>query len=67
MIEGPAGIGKTSLLAAAAESADDLKVLRARAWKLERDFPFGVIRQPFEPVLFAADDEERNRLSDWLL
>lgn len=62
VVEGPAGIGKSRLLAAAATSAEDLQVLRARASELERDFPFGVVRQLFEPVLFAADSEERQRL-----
>jgi DNA-binding CsgD family transcriptional regulator len=62
VVEGPAGIGKSRLLATAANSADDLEVLRARASELERDFPFGVVRQLFEPVLFAATEEERERL-----
>ncbi|MGW3134906.1 helix-turn-helix transcriptional regulator [Streptomyces sp. NPDC001139] len=53
LIEGPAGIGKTRLLAqartAAAESG--LDVVRARASELERGFAFGVVRQLFEPLL----------------
>ena len=47
VVEGPAGIGKTRLLAAAGEGAEGLEVLRARASELERDFPFGVVRQLF--------------------
>jgi DNA-binding CsgD family transcriptional regulator len=62
LVEGPPGIGKSRLLAAAASSADDLEVLRARASELERDFPFGVVRQLFEPVLFGATEEEREQL-----
>jgi hypothetical protein len=62
IVEGPAGIGKTRLLDAAAEAAEDLEVLRARASELERDFPFGVVRQLFEPVFFAATEERRSRL-----
>jgi DNA-binding CsgD family transcriptional regulator/tetratricopeptide (TPR) repeat protein len=62
VVEGPAGIGKTRLLAAAGEGAEGLEVLRARASELERDFPFGVVRQLFEPVLFAAGEEQRSRL-----
>jgi DNA-binding NarL/FixJ family response regulator len=62
LVEGPAGIGKSRLLDAAASSAADLEVLRARASELERDFPFGVVRQLFEPVLFAAEREQRERL-----
>jgi DNA-binding CsgD family transcriptional regulator len=62
VVEGPAGIGKTRLLAAAGEGAEDLEVLRARASELERDFPFSVVRQLFEPVFFAAGEERRRRL-----
>ena len=36
-------------------------MLRARASELERDFPFGVVRQLFEPVFFAAGEERRSR------
>ena len=52
VIDGPAGIGKSRLLAesrAAAELAG-LQVLHARASELERDFAFGVVRQLFEGV-----------------
>jgi DNA-binding CsgD family transcriptional regulator len=62
IVEGPPGIGKSRLLAAAATVASDLRVLWARASELEHDFPFGVVRQLFEPVLFAAVGEERERL-----
>jgi DNA-binding CsgD family transcriptional regulator len=62
VLDGPAGIGKSRLLAAAAASAHDLRVLRARASELEHDYPFGVVRQLFERVLFAADASERERL-----
>jgi DNA-binding CsgD family transcriptional regulator/predicted negative regulator of RcsB-dependent stress response len=63
VVEGPPGIGKSRLLAAVAASADDLEVVRARASELERDFPWAVVRQLFEPVLFAAADaDERERL-----
>jgi len=53
VVEGPAGIGKTALLAAARTAAADegMRVLRARANELERDFVFGVVRQLFEPPL----------------
>jgi len=62
IVEGPAGIGQTRLLTAAGASAEGLEVLRARASELERDFPFGVVRQLFEPVFFAAGEERRSRL-----
>ncbi|MBC3192830.1 AAA family ATPase [Pseudonocardia sp. C8] len=53
LLEGPAGIGKTGLLAAARRGAADagLRVLAAHGGALERTFPFGVVRQLFEPVL----------------
>ena len=53
LVEGPAGIGKTRLLAElrAAAEEDDVRVLAARGSELEREFPFGVVRQLFEPPL----------------
>jgi DNA-binding NarL/FixJ family response regulator len=62
LIEGPAGIGKTSLLAEARRLAesDGVRVLSARGSQLERGFPFGVVRQLFEPIL-AADADARER------
>jgi DNA-binding NarL/FixJ family response regulator len=65
-IEGPAGIGKSSLVAAAAAaaSAQGIRVLAARGSELERDIPFGVARQWFEPVLGAAGTEQRELLFD---
>jgi DNA-binding CsgD family transcriptional regulator/tetratricopeptide (TPR) repeat protein len=52
-IEGEAGAGKTSLLAAASDLAADkgMLLLRARGGEYERDFPYGVVRQLFEPIL----------------
>ena len=52
-IEGEAGAGKTSLLDAAGRLAAEggMRVLRARAGEYERDFPYGVVRQLFEPPL----------------
>ncbi|MGZ8632487.1 MAG: AAA family ATPase, partial [Solirubrobacteraceae bacterium] len=49
VIEGPAGIGKSAVLAAARRSAQDgaTRFLRARGAELERDFAFGVVRQLF--------------------
>ena len=64
-VEGPGGIGKTRLLAAARGAAREagMRTLQARASELERSFTFGVVRQLFEPALFAAADAERDR---WL-
>jgi predicted ATPase len=64
VIEGPAGIGKTALLAAARTVAADggMRVLRSRGTELERDFAFGVVRQLFEPPLAEASELERTDL-----
>ena len=53
LVEGPAGIGKTAILrlAHALAPAAGAGTLEASAGELERDFPFGVVRQLFEPVL----------------
>src|SRR3954465_9388575 len=62
LIEGPAGIGKTRLLAEARAQGAPLgmAVLSARGSELEREFPFGVARQLFEGAL--ADPARRERL-----
>lgn len=64
VVEGPAGIGKTELLAAARRSAADqgMRVLRSRGTELEREFAFGVARQLFEPPLAEASEFERANL-----
>ncbi len=66
VIEGVAGIGKTRLLAAAGELAEGrgLRPLMASGSELERDFPFGVVRQLLEPVLAGMDEPERSRAFD---
>ncbi|WP_026910730.1 ATP-binding protein [Patulibacter minatonensis] len=62
-VEGPAGRGKSALLRAVRDGVDDsVRCLTAVGGELERDFPFGVVRQLLEPVLHAADDDERARL-----
>src|SRR4051794_33214418 len=65
IVEGPAGIGKTSLLAAAAERAatHGTRVLGARAAPLEQAYGFGVVRQLFEPVRAACGGAEWERLT----
>ena len=63
VFEGPAGIGKSSLLAAArTAAAAELRVLSARGGELERELPFGIVRQLLEPVVVACDAEEREAL-----
>jgi len=61
LVRGPAGIGKSRLLAAGAARAAQAGalVLRARAAELERDFSFALARQLFEPVVVAAGPSER--------
>jgi predicted ATPase len=53
VFEGPAGIGKSSLLQAARHRADavGMEVLSARGGELERRFGFGVARQLFEAAV----------------
>lgn len=61
LLEGPAGIGKSSLVAAARELAGDMggETLVARGGELERDFAYGVVRQLFEPRLMGASADDR--------
>ena len=64
IVEGAAGIGKTRLLAAAAERARaaGFRVLGARGGEFESAFPFGVVRQLFEAPLVALETAERERV-----
>ena len=57
LIEGPPGIGKSRLMAEFRRRAlaDGALVLNARAGELEREFPFGVVRQLFEAVVAGSD------------
>ncbi|MFA4929524.1 MAG: AAA family ATPase [Patulibacter sp.] len=63
LLEGPAGIGKTSLVEAVGPIAAEHEalVLGARASELDRGFAFGVVLQLLEPVLDALDDAGRER------
>jgi DNA-binding CsgD family transcriptional regulator len=56
-VEGPAGIGKTTLLGAVTALARErgMAVLRGRGNPLEQDFSFGIARQAFAPVQASAD------------
>jgi DNA-binding CsgD family transcriptional regulator len=56
LVEGPPGIGKTALLAAAMRRAAGVGVraLRSVGGELEQDLPFAIVRQLFEPTLRAA-------------
>lgn len=64
VIEGEAGVGKTTLLDVAAVAAHEhgMRVLRARGAVLERDFAFGIARQLFEATLVSATAAERRSL-----
>ena len=60
VVEGPAGIGKSSLLAAAGRIAagDGATVLRARCSWLEQHAAWGMARQLFEPLRTRAEWDE---------
>jgi DNA-binding CsgD family transcriptional regulator len=62
LVRGPAGIGKSELLAAAGSRArpPGFRMLAARGGEFERSFGFGIARQLFAPLL--EDPAERNAL-----
>jgi DNA-binding CsgD family transcriptional regulator/tetratricopeptide (TPR) repeat protein len=64
IVQGIAGIGKSSLLRAVYEHAaeHEMQTLTARASELERDFGFGVVRQLLEARVVRAVDSERAEL-----
>ena len=60
LVEGPGGIGKTTLLRAACTGCNGpgWQVLAARGLALEGGFPYGIVRQLIEPVRAAAGPGE---------
>src|SRR5262249_38498611 len=64
LIDGAAGLGKTSLVDAACRHAEELgyEVLRARGSQLEIEFAFGIVRQLFERRLADAGQKDRETL-----
>jgi DNA-binding CsgD family transcriptional regulator len=64
IIQGTAGIGKSSLLRAVCGQASKqgLRTLTARGSELERDFGFGIARQLLERPLVCAADAEKTEL-----
>ena len=64
LLEGAAGTGKSALVGQARARAlsAGLQVLSARGGELERDYPFGVMRQLYEPLLLSTATAERQRL-----
>ena len=63
LVQGPAGIGKTSLLGAVREAAPDrgLAVAAARGSELETAYAWGVARQLLEPRLRGMSEAARER------
>ncbi len=63
-IEGAAGIGKTTLLGAAAElaAAHGMDVLRARGGAMEREFALGVAIQLLSPAVEPLNGHRRDRV-----
>ena len=56
LVKAPPGQGKTALLDALCADEEDIRVLRATGAALERDFPFGVVRQLAAPLLAEGRD-----------
>jgi DNA-binding CsgD family transcriptional regulator len=63
LISGPAGIGKTAVLAAVG-GVEGVRRLSARGGELERELALGVTRQLLEPALIESDSAARSRLLD---
>src|SRR5215468_6214255 len=63
-VSGPAGIGKTELLAAVHRLAADrgFRSLRARGRELEAEMAFSVVRQLLEQPVMSASAGERRRI-----
>ncbi|SES41550.1 regulatory protein, luxR family [Lentzea albida] len=61
LLTGPCGSGTTSLLQAVRDLATSqgAAVLGAVAATAERDFPFGVLRQLYEPLIAGLADDDR--------
>ena len=66
LVEGPAGIGKTTLLrtACARPSGPGPQILTARGLALESGFSYGIVRQLIEPVRTSAGPGEWDALLD---
>jgi DNA-binding CsgD family transcriptional regulator len=64
IVEGPAGIGKSSIVAEGRSRAVSvgMEVLQARGNELEASFSWGVVRQLFEPLVVQLDDAARDDL-----
>ncbi len=65
VLDGHAGLGKTTLARVALDGAEDagVGVLTGRGRDLERGFPGGVIRQLFTPALAGMAPDERLKIT----
>nr|WP_107912461.1 AAA family ATPase [Streptomyces chartreusis] len=65
MIMGQPGVGKSRLLDQAHHLVDStaFRVLRGRGVPLEQEYPFGLVRQLYEPLLLQASVAQRD---EWL-
>src|SRR5918992_891816 len=63
-VEGPPGIGKSRLVAAAAELAEEREMysISVRATELERSYPYGIVRQSADSVALDRTPEQRAAL-----
>ena len=63
-IEGPPGIGKSSLVASGLElaRAREMYTISVRATELERSYPYGIVRQTADTVTLDKPEEERAAL-----
>ncbi|HXT94329.1 MAG TPA: AAA family ATPase, partial [Trebonia sp.] len=66
LVQGPGGIGKTTMLSAAcaAAAAYGMRVLTSRGLPLEQGFSYGIVRQLLEPARAAAGPGEWDALLD---
>src|SRR5436309_9415824 len=56
VVRGEAGIGKSALLDAAVERAQDMRVFRARGVESEVEIPFSGLHELLRPALTFLDD-----------
>src|SRR6185312_9229297 len=66
LVQGPAGIGKTTMLRAACAEATGhgMRVLTARGLAFEQGFPYGIVRQLLEPARVADGPAQWDALLD---
>src|SRR5262249_1167064 len=64
VLEGEAGMGKTALLEVARTAAEarSMRSLAACASELETEYPFGLVRQCFEPLVRGLSAGDRDEL-----